>query len=100
MLNKDTILSIILQALNNINEERDPVKKLKVDLTTRLFGNDAALDSLSLVSVIVDVESAVAEHSGQEICLTDDRAMGQEVSPFTDVNSLASYIELLLSEVA
>jgi acyl carrier protein len=99
MLNKDTILFIILQALNNIHEERDPMEKLKVDLTTRLFGDDAVLDSLSLVSVIVDVESALSEHSGREICLTDDRAMGQEVSPFTDVNSLASYIELLLSEV-
>jgi len=99
MLKKDAIHDIIFLALNNINEERDPEERLKVDLTTRLFGDDAVLDSLSLVSVIVDVESAVSEHSGREICLTDDRAMGQEVSPFTDVNSLASYIELLLSEV-
>lgn len=100
MLNKDVIQAIILQALKNINEERGPDEQLKIDLNTRLFGADAVLDSLSLVSVIVDVESAVSEQAGHEISLTDDRAMSQEISPFSDVNSLTAYIELLISEVA
>ena len=100
MLKKDVIQAIILQALENINEERGPDEQLNIDLNTRLFGADAVLDSLSLVSVIVDVESAVSEQAGHEISLTDDRAMSQEISPFSDVNSLAAYIELLISEVA
>jgi acyl carrier protein len=100
MLKKDVIQAIILQALQNINEERGPDEQLKIDLNTRLFGADAVLDSLSLVSVIVDVESAVSELAGHEISLTDDRAMSQEISPFSDVNSLTAYIELLMSEVA
>lgn len=100
MLNKDAIQAIILQALKNINEERGPDEQLEIDLNTRLFGADAVLDSLSLVSVIVDVESAVSEQAGHEISLTDDRAMSQEISPFSDVNSLTAYIELLISEVA
>lgn len=99
MLNKDAIQAIILQALKNINEERGPDEQLKIDLNTRLFGADAVLDSLSLVSVIVDVESAVSEQAGHEISLTDDRAMSQEISPFSDVNTLTDYIELLISEV-
>lgn len=98
MLDKEAIQDIILQALNNINDERGPDEKLAVGLDTRLFGTDAVLDSLSLVSVIVDVESAVSEQSGREISLTDDRAMGQDISPFTDVDSLTFYILQLLSE--
>jgi hypothetical protein len=39
------------------------------------------------VSVIVDVEGAVSEQAGRDISLTDDRAMSQAVSPFTDVNA-------------
>lgn len=97
MLKKDVIHAIIFQALKNINEERGPDEQLKIDLNTRLFGADAVLDSLSLVSVIVDVESAVSEQAGHEISLTDDRAMSQEISPFSDVNSLTAYIELLMS---
>lgn len=100
MLNKNAIQAIILQALNNINEERSSNEQLEVSLDTRLFGADAVLDSLALVSVIVDVETAVSEQAAREISLTDDRAMGQVVSPFTDVSSLTAYIELLLSEQA
>lgn len=98
MLSKEAIQKTILQALNNVNEERGPDEQLTVDLSTRLFGTDAALDSLSLVSVIVDVEMALSEASGQDISLTDDRAMSQSVSPFTDVNTLTAYVLLLLSE--
>lgn len=98
MLNKDSVQAIIFQALNNINDERGPDEQLVVDLDTRLFGSDAVLDSLSLVSVIVDVEAAVSDASGRDLSLTDDRAMSQPVSPFSDVNALTAYILQLLSE--
>jgi acyl carrier protein len=100
MLSKESIQTIVLKALSDINEERASDELLNIDLNTRLFGVDAVLDSLSLVSVIVDVETAVSERVGREICLTDDRAMSQETSPFSDVNTLSAYVELLLSEMA
>lgn len=100
MLNQTTVEQIILLALHNLNEERTPEEQLAVSADTRLFGTDAALDSLSLVSVIVDVEGAVSDQSGREISLTDDRAMSQTVSPFTDVQTLTAYILLRLSEPA
>ena len=98
MLTQDAIHAIIFQALSNVNDERGPGERLDIGATTILFGTDAVLDSLSLVSVIVDVEAAVSEISGRDMVLTDDRAMSQEVSPFSDVSSLTAYILLLLSE--
>lgn len=100
MLNKDAVQEIILLALRNINDERGANEQIEIGSDTRLFGTDAVLDSLSLVSVIVDVEAAVSEASGRDISLTDDRAMSQAVSPFSDVSTLTSYILLLLSETA
>lgn len=100
MLTKDAVQAIIFQALTNVNEERSPDDLFIIGPDTILFGTDAALDSLSLVSVIVDVEAALSDVSGREISLTDDRAMSQAVSPFTNVSTLTSYILLLLSEVA
>jgi hypothetical protein len=44
------------------------------------------------VSVIVDVETAVADELGRAVSLTDDTAMTQEVSPFSNVTTLADYI--------
>jgi hypothetical protein len=100
MLSKDAVHEIIFEALKNVNDERGPDEQLDISSTTILFGADAVLDSLSLVSVIVDVEAAVSEVSGRDVVLTDDRAMSQEVSPFLDVSSLTAYILLLLSEPA
>ena len=100
MFNKDAVQTILLLALQNINDERGPDEQLEVDLNTRLFGTDAVLDSLSLVSVIVDLEAAISDASGRDISLTDDRAMSQAVSPFSDVSTLTDYILLLLSEAA
>jgi acyl carrier protein len=100
MLKKDVIHTIIFQALKHINEERAPAEQLKIDVNTRLFGADAELDSLSLVSIIVDVENDISELVGHEISLTDDRAMSQKVSPFSDVNSLTAYIELLTAQAS
>jgi hypothetical protein len=92
------VQAIIFRALTNINEERDPVEQFEINNETKLFGAEAALDSLSLVSVIVDVEAAISESSGRDIFLTDDRAMSQPVSPFSDVAALTKYILVLLSE--
>jgi acyl carrier protein len=100
MLDNDAVQAIVLTALETINEERDADDKLVVTPNTRLFGADAELDSLALVSVIVDVEEAVSSASGRTVALTDDRAMSREVSPFTDVQALTAYVVELLSEPA
>lgn len=87
-----------MHALNDINDEREPDKRFAINPDTRLFGKDAVLDSLSLVSVIVDVETALSETAGIEISLTDDRAMSQTQSPFSSVSTLTAYILHVLSE--
>ena len=97
MLSKEAVEGLIFKALKNLNEERPPHEQIPLSPETRLFGTNAVLDSLSLVSVIVDVESAVSEASGREVALTDDRAMSQPVSPFTSISTLTGYILSVLS---
>ena len=98
MLTKENVLEIILRALQNLNEELDDSEKFVVDSNLSLFGPDATLDSLALVSVIVDVEGDVSAALGRSISLTDDRAMTQEISPFDNVQTLLNYIMILVGE--
>ena len=100
MLDKNAVQTIIFKALKSINDERGPNDQIEVNLNTPLFGADAVLDSLALVSVIVDVEAAVSEASGRDISLTDDRAMDQATSPFSHAEALSKYIVMLLLEAA
>lgn len=100
MLTKEVALEIVLRAVRNLNDELPDNEKFDVTLTTPLFGPQAMLDSLALVSVIVDVEGDISAALGRNISLTDDRAMSQEISPFDDVQSLLNYITILINEGA
>lgn len=98
MDDKRKITEIIYAALRSLNGELPTDKQIELAPSTRLFGPDATLDSLSLVSMIVDVESGVTDAFGRSVSLTDDRAMSQPVSPFSDVSALTDYIAALLAE--
>lgn len=98
MLTKENVLEIILRALQNLNDELSDDEKFEAGPSTPLFGPNATLDSLALVSVIVDVEGDVSTALGRSISLTDDRAMSQEISPFDDVQTLLNYIMILVNE--
>jgi len=96
-LDAAAVEQLILDALTTLNEELDEHERIDVTPATALFGPEAAIDSLSLVSVIVDVETALNE-LGLDASLTDDRAMSRELSPFTDVPALKDYILELVEE--
>lgn len=98
MQGKDEILAIIYTAMDSLNDELPEDAKIPLAPDTRLFGADATIDSLSLVSVIVDVETEASDQLGFPVVLTDDRAISQEVSPFTSPGALADYIIVLAAE--
>lgn len=97
-MTKQEALRMVLAALENLNLELD--EPIEVGATTKLFGAEAVIDSLSLVSVIVDVETDVSDALGYPVSLTDDRAISQSVSPFTDPDTLADYIVSLAAKSA
>lgn len=90
------VLDVIYGALRTLNEERGADEQIPVGPSTCLFGEDALLDSLSLVSVIVDIETLASDRFGRGISLTNDEAMSRDPVPFTDVGALKAYIVELL----
>jgi acyl carrier protein len=99
-LTGEQVEEMILAALADVNDELGDDEKVEVSPTTALFGADAQIDSLSLVSLIVDVETALNVDHDLPVSLTDDRAMAREVSPFSDVQALKDYILELAAEHA
>lgn len=100
MLTRSVIESVVLSALNNLNRERADAPPVRVARDTPLFGSASELDSLSLVSVIVDVETTLNDEHGCDLSLMDDRALSRPASPFKDVSSLTDYIIELTSSGA
>ena len=85
------IEAIILTAVRNMNMSRVPEAQVTASSTAALFGPDSPLDSLGLVSLLLDVEEGLADQ-GFNITISDARAMSQRVSPFRSVPALVEYI--------
>ena len=95
---EDKINQIIQQSLEEINQSLDTPVNFSAE--TRLFGEGGALDSMSLVSLVVNIEERVQDEFGVEIILANEKAMSQKNSPFATQARLATYtIDLLEAEM-
>lgn len=90
-LSESAIETIVLDALERTNLARDAEHQLTVSPTAALYSPETTLDSLSLVTLLIDIEEALLD-AGCEVSLSDERAMSQKHSPFRDVPTLVAYI--------
>jgi acyl carrier protein len=97
-MEKEKIKEIFLVQVLEIVLTFDEDNKFEVNENTILFGSGSSIDSLSLVSIIVDLEVIFSDEHGFDISLTDDRAMTREISPFDSITSLVDYIFEVINE--
>lgn len=86
------LTTCIADALRGVLTQQSKPVPAALDAGTALFGTNGLLDSMGLVTLIVEVEQALADRFGITITLADDRAMSQRNSPFRSVGALADYI--------
>lgn len=96
-MERSAIEQIILEALDAVNQSREPDDRIGVAPDARLYGKDGQMDSLGLVALLLDIEEDFQE-KGIMISLSDERAMSFSRSPFKDVPSLIAHIQLLMTQ--
>jgi D-alanine--poly(phosphoribitol) ligase subunit 2 len=92
------VVDAVNSAVDDLNEILDPDERIGKSPDEALIGNDARLDSLGLVNLIVLVEEKIQQKFGVGITLVDERAMSQSKSPFRTLGSLAEFVEEQLNE--
>jgi acyl carrier protein len=97
-MNKNEIFIVVTSTIKSLVDTLPDEQKFKVEENTKLFGEGSIINSLSLVSIIVDLETTFSIDYGFDISLTDDRAMMKEKSPFESVSALVDYIDELVNE--
>lgn len=88
-----TLIQLIEEFIANETGE-----SIKLNDKSKLFGGDGPLDSMSLVSLIVEIEEFVEDNLQQAIILADEKAMSRRTSPFSRVDSLHEYINEKIQE--
>lgn len=86
---RNSLFVTISQSVQEANQSGEGVE---LSFATILFGENAVVDSLTLVNIIVDLEDAIFAELGRQVTLTDDEAVFRDPSPYTSVGSLLSYI--------
>ena len=96
MSQKEKIEEIIIECLRELNEILNVEELTNPDRETRLYGAKSGLDSLSLVSLIADVEERIIDEFAVTVLLADERAMSQRTSPFRKLGTLTDYVDALI----
>ncbi len=91
------ISALVEESLAEVLRERDGEAR-DIGAGTRLIGRQSVLDSLGLVTLIMEIEDRLLSRHGISVSLADDRAMSQEKSPFLTAASLTDYISRVLDD--
>ncbi|MGI9326444.1 MAG: hypothetical protein ACR2PZ_14575 [Pseudomonadales bacterium] len=97
---KDNILATVCAAVTELNEELEYEHLNQPQPNTVLYDGDNALDSLSLVTLIVDIETRIADEFEQEVLLASEKAMSMRNSPYRSVAALVEFIDEELKSLA
>jgi hypothetical protein len=91
-LTREDSLGLIYGCLREINAERPPRNHVQLTSETRVLGEGAELDSLELVTLIVQLEGLLAHRLNRPIVLVDQDAFEGGVHPFENVATLANFL--------
>ena len=90
------VTEVVLEVVKEIGDDQGNVELVKATENTRLFGEN--LDSMGVVFLVTDLESAISDEFDVDLTLADERAMSQKTSPFRTVKTLSKYVEELIAE--
>jgi acyl carrier protein len=86
----------------SLRELIDQLGDTPPDITedTVIVGKDAVVDSLGVVSLVVEIEQRLEAEHNLAVTLASEKAMSQRSSPFRTVGVLADYICEVATEEA
>jgi acyl carrier protein len=93
-----TVQDCVFQAIDITNQSYPQRKPIEKSADCVLFGSEGVLDSLGLVTLIVDIEGLLSDNLNLQLTLVNDKAFSLKYSPFKTVGTLIEYIEKLAAE--
>jgi acyl carrier protein len=93
-LERSAVVSLIVTSVKEALAlaQGEAAEAVPVNEQTFLIGEGAVLDSLGLVTAVLEIERRLADEHEVVMVLADERAMSRRNSPFRSVQALADYI--------
>ncbi len=100
MIERSAALSIVIASIQEVFAQTGMDAPSALTEDTVLVGKDAVLDSLGVVSLIVEVEQRVESDHNASVTLANDKAMSARNSPFRTVGVLTDHVVAMVAEVS
>jgi hypothetical protein len=91
-MDRNLVLEQIYAALDAVNSQLPPSRRLSRTPDTVIVGPGGALDSLGLVNFVLAVEEKVGDAIGRPVTLLDPELLAAEHGPFRTVDTLATHV--------
>jgi acyl carrier protein len=98
VISRPDLVALCSAAVRDALEEASLPTPPDLGTDTALFGKGAPLDSLGLVTLVMELERRLEEQAGLSVVLADERAMSRRASPFRTLGSLVDYVLERLGE--
>jgi D-alanine--poly(phosphoribitol) ligase subunit 2 len=93
----DKILELLYGCIDTANRMLPSDAKLLKSPNTVLVGNNGVLDSLALITLLVDIEDALRTNLGVECPLIEDDLLADAQGPYRSIATLAEWITTRIS---
>ncbi|MEN1927870.1 hypothetical protein WCE37_02515 [Luteimonas sp. MJ250] len=89
MTTRDAVVAILGQAIDTMNAQLPPARKLEKSPAFALVGTGSTVESLTLMGLVVDIEDRLMDAFGFELPLADMIGLPLEQNPFRSLDALA-----------
>lgn len=97
MADRERIVQAVYRAVDELNKQLPKGVSVAKSSDAALYGRTGKLESIDVVTLIMEVEDQIKAEFGTSITIADDRAMSMENSPFLTLGTLTDYVAELLN---
>jgi acyl carrier protein len=97
-MDRNIAVDVVVACLREAIEQSGNPMPPEINEETVIVGKGAVLDSMGVVSLIVDIEQRLEMDHNVSVTLANDKAMSQRSSPFRTVGVLADHIGAVIKE--
>lgn len=98
-IDRERIQSLVFDSVRQLGDELPHEELQTPTVETALMGEKSGVDSIALVSLIVEIETRLSEELGVDLVLADDRAMSTLRSPFRRIGTLVDFLVERIAEL-
>jgi len=91
-----TAKQIVDQAILNLSNDSSVEVVIGNSPDFPLLDNNSSIDSLTLVSLFIEIERLIEKDVGKEISVVTESSFDSDLQPFKNIGSLIRHIESLL----